>query len=167
MTVGNPKRMIFNGTALNLVLNHMKLLWNNRPTTIIDEKSLSGKQKYLETEAIHPEKKNFVFSTHAQLQFWIAEVVNEGPVAFLKNLQMTEGKEYLGCGWRSDWSSRYWNIKWSVNGISRLPLLHLYWGTGFTLFQKGTYEARFEMLDTNTIRWIYRIALCTKESRSK
>lgn len=47
-------------------------------------KTYQEAKKYLETEAIYPEKKNFVFSTHAQLQLPDAEVVNEDPVAFLK-----------------------------------------------------------------------------------
>lgn len=45
------------------------------------------------------QRKEFRFSTHAQLQLPDAEVVNEDPVAFLKSTN-DRRKRYLGCGGR-------------------------------------------------------------------
>ncbi len=95
MVIWQRKRMIFNGF---LTLRQVKqttyvAFYETIDTTIMGRKTYQEAKKYLETEAIYPEKKNFVFSTNAQLQLPDAEVVHEEPVAFLKNLQMTEGKD--------------------------------------------------------------------------
>ena len=66
-------------------------------TTIMGRKTYQEAKKYLETEAIYPEKR-ISFSTNAQIQLPDAEVVHEEPVAFLKIYKMTEGKRYMGRG---------------------------------------------------------------------
>ena len=85
MVIWQRKRMTFNG--------FLTLRQVSKPLMKLFMKTYQEAKKYLETEAIYPEKKNFVFSTNAQLQLPDAEAVHEEPVAFLKNLQMTEGKD--------------------------------------------------------------------------
>lgn len=146
MAIWQRKRMIFNGfLTLQQVSKPLMKLFMKQSIRPSWAEKLIRKQKNIWRPKQFIQRKNFVFSTHAQLQLPDAEVVNEDPVAFLKNLQMTEGKDI-----------------WVVGGGRLIkPLLEhqmidewyiqitpVLLGDGIPLFQKGTYEARFEMLDT-------------------
>ena len=132
MAIWQRKRMIFNGfLTLQQVSKPLMKLFMKQSIRPSWAEKLIRKQKNI----WRPK----------QLQLPDAEVVNEDPVAFLKNLQMTEGKDI-----------------WVVGGGRLIkPLLEhqmidewyiqitpVLLGDGIPLFQKGTYEARFEMLDT-------------------
>lgn len=147
MAIWQRKRMIFNGflTLQQVSKPLMKLFMKQSIRPSWAEKLIRKQKKYLETEAIYPEKKNFVFSTHSQLQLPDAEVVNEDPVAFLKNLQMTEGKDIWVVGGGRLIKPLLENQMIDEWYIQIAPVLL---GDGIPLFQKGTYEARFELLDT-------------------
>ncbi len=146
MAIWQRKRMIFNGfLTLQQVSKPLMKLFMKQSIRPSWAEKLIRKQKIFGDRSNLSREKEFRFSTHAQLQLPDAEVVNEDPVAFLKNLQMTEGKDI-----------------WVVGGGRLIkPLLEhqmidewyiqitpVLLGDGIPLFQKGTYEARFEMLDT-------------------
>lgn len=147
MAIWQRKRMIFNGflTLQQVSKLLMKLFMKQSIRPSWAEKLIRKQKNIWRPKQFIQRKRISFFSTHAQLQLPDAEVVNEDPVAFLKNLQMTEGKDI-----------------WVVGGGRLIkPLLEhqmidewyiqitpVLLGDGIPLFQKGTYEARFEMLDT-------------------
>ncbi|WP_165003395.1 MULTISPECIES: dihydrofolate reductase family protein [unclassified Enterococcus] len=116
--------------------------------TVMGRKTYEEAKKYLETEALYPEKTNYVFSTNKELQLPDAEVIHEDPVSFLKQLRQTSGKGIWIVGGGQLIKPLVENQLIDEWYIQIAPVLL---GKGIRLFQEGDYEERYELV--NTVRF--------------
>jgi dihydrofolate reductase len=110
--------------------------------TVMGRKTYEEAKKMLETEALYPEKENYVFSRHLQTELADAEVVNQNPVAFVRQLKQEKNVWFVGGGellqplLEADMIDEWY--------IQIAPVLL---GKGKRLFEPGDYETRLQFVD--------------------
>ncbi len=113
--------------------------------TVMGRRTYEEAKKYLETDALYPDKRNIVFSSNKELKLEDATVVHEDPVGVVEQLKKNPD-----------------TTVWMVGGGTLLrPLIEhqlidewyiqiapVLLGNGIRLFQEGKYEERLKLTDS-------------------